>query len=154
MPMTKMVEYEPPGALAVPVDTAGPRRRIYAYRLRDGRAPAVDGLEALDPQAQARYFARFREMGMNGQLRGKYYHPWKGKAKGMAAFKDNQSQTRIPSFPDGAGNLILTHVIEGKKEDKIPEADENEALRYRAEYLERKARMMPKAAAAGGGRGR
>ena len=146
---------DPPASLAEPVDIAGPLRRIYAYRTADGRVPALEGLEALDRKAQTRYATRFREMATAGQLRGQYHHPWKGKdTKGMSAFKDNQSQTRIPAFADGAGDLILTHVITGKKENEIPNSEVSQALRCRDDYLERKAELMQNNRATGRVRGR
>lgn len=139
---------EPLEDLVQPIYTDGPRRRIYAYRRADGSVPVLEGLDSLDPKAQARYGTRFKEMGLNGQLRGKYYHPWKGSGAGMGAFKDNQSQTRIPAFPDGDGILIVTHVITGKKEDKLNERDVRKARGYRDEYFKRKMQLAGKSAAA------
>ena len=135
--------YEPPEVLAEPVYVTGASRRIYAYRAADGSIPALSALAGQDRQVRERYGVKFKQMGDYGQLDGKLYHPWnhEKRTKGMSAFKDNASQTRIPTFADGQGNLILTHLITGKKEDQIKPKDINEALRIRAEYQARKASL-------------
>ena len=118
----------------------GPRRRIFAYRTADDRVPALDELDAQASTTQQRYTLKFQKMGDNGQLRGEQFHRWKDTdyCSGLSAFKDIGSKTRIPSFPDGSGTMILTHMITGKKEDKIRERDQREAMKYKNEYFSRK----------------
>ena len=57
-------------------------------------------------------------------------------------FKDNQSQTRIPSFADGDQNIILTTLLTGKKENKIKSKDVNRALGIREDYFDRRDALL------------
>lgn len=133
----------PPPELVVPIYVVGARRHIYAYKTADGRVPAREFLDGLDKKSRARYWAHFQVMGDTGMLAGKFWHPWKRAGRGMSAFKDNGSQTRIPAFPDGEGVLILTGGISGKNEDEIPERDVNAALRAMQDYKTRKPQLRP-----------
>ncbi len=125
----------------------GPLRVIYAYKDPNGGAPAFEFLNGLDAAAKARYMLRFVKMGNEGRLRGTDFHPWddsKNKgAKGLGAFKDIASKTRIPSFAEGEqGVLVLTHGFGGKKEDDIDTRQVNEAIRIRQDYHNRKTELL------------
>jgi hypothetical protein len=136
-------------ALTVPIVEAD-GRMIVAYRGLDGRVLAKEFLESLDTQAQVRYGLHFRQWCQDGQLRGKYMHPWDPKkgnknAKGLQCFKDNESQSRIPCFPSGdPGVLVLTHGFGGKKEDKLDDKQIDRADAVRREFQARAAKMRAK----------
>jgi len=76
-------------------------------------------------------------------LRGEFFHMWDDhrdpNAKGLGAFKDNASQSRIPCFFDGAGVVVLTHGFDGKNENNIDPREIAEAARIKREYEQRKA---------------
>lgn len=155
-------EVGPPGQLVVLVDE-GPRCRLYAYRGPDGSVPVLEALEAQDSSVQEAYAVRFRRLCAEGpeRLRDDQYHKWKSNRakdrddiKEFAAFKDNRSKTRIPSFPDGAGVRVLTHLITGKKEDRLDPRGVREAVKIREEYMRRKAALLAGRKQVHRGRGR
>ncbi|TKD06347.1 hypothetical protein E8A74_20745 [Polyangium fumosum] len=127
---------------------AGPKRTIYAYRREDGSVPALEFLEKLDHGAKARFAIHFQSFCQEGHLPFKYYHAWNGKrnkeADGLSCFKDNQSQSRIPCFADGAqGIIVLTHGFGGKKEDDVDPREIKMAARIKADYEQRKSKYPP-----------
>ena len=107
----------------------------------------VDHVGQKDSVQQA-YTVRFMRICSEGaeRMREDHYHKWikqkDPRVREFAAFKDLRSKTRIPSFPDGSGVRILTHMIHNKKENKIDSKEINKAFRVYEDYLERKARIL------------
>ena len=140
---------DPPAEVAELIE-CGIRCRLFAYRAPDGSCPALDELERMPSNVQQAYGLRFRKLCEHGpeSLREDQYHKWTKRMhpdpaiKEFGAFKDIRSKTRIPSFPDGDGIRILTHMIQGKKEDKLSNKAALETLRIRDEYLKRRSRFL------------
>lgn len=118
--------------------------------------PLLEALEELRrryPHLEGAYAARWKRMADEGPeaMKADHYHKWtKRKDPQMAAavhgaFKDLRSKTRIPCFGDGPGRMILTHLIEGKKEDELSEADKRATLAIVEDYMRRKAALTQRA---------
>lgn len=80
------------------------------------------------------------------RMKPDHYHKWTKRKDARlqafhGAFKDLHSKTRIPCFFDGQGRMILTHLIEGKKEDELGESDKRDTLAIFEEYQRRKAEL-------------
>jgi hypothetical protein len=134
-------EADPDESLAELIEE-GHRCRIFAYRDVNGIAVARVALEELMQKVQEAYAVRFVRMCSHGaeSMKPEHYHKWVGdlRVREFGAFKDLKSKTRIPSFPDGPGIRILTHVITGKKEDKLKEGDILETIKIYQDYMQRK----------------
>ena len=146
---------DPDSALTIEI-ASGPRGRLYAYRHPDGSSV----LDALNKKLKKRYGVRFWRFANEGAetLKGDHYHNWANddEMRDFSAFKDLDSKTRIPIFPEGRpGMFVATHLISGKNEDKLKTKDKLETLRVRAEYYERQARLREQLGRrAAGARGR
>lgn len=129
----------------------GERLSIYAYRGPGGEVPllnAIDRLRRRYPHLREAYMTRWKRAADHGleQMKADHYHTWTKKHDKrlagtlLGAFKDLNSKTRVPVFADGPGVLVLTHLIEGKKEDAIKPKDRKDTLGFYDEYWNRKER--------------
>lgn len=92
---------------------------------RGGRIKAVEFLGDLDDRVRKRYEVHMDVYAKTQRLKGKYGHQMDPEkppgiaARGLYAFKDNQSKTRILAFKSKVG-WVLTHGFKDKKEDEFP----------------------------------
>jgi len=137
----------PDPSLARDLGIAGRFCRIYAYRA-DGSVLVLDAFERVRRQhktIQAAYTIRWQKMAEQGpaSLKHHEYDRWTGedRTRHLSAFKHIASKTRVPCFYDGVGVLIVTHLIEGKKEDKLDQRHVLQTLGYCDDYFRRKAEI-------------
>lgn len=138
-------------SLARDMGIRGDRCALYAYRAPDGSVPLLEAFDnfQMHDHLKGTYAARLQRAAQDGmeRLKGDHYHKYtKEMDKALAArihgvFKDINSKTRIPCFFDGRKRLVLTHLIEGKKEDKLNEKDKLVTINLVDEYHARKAEL-------------
>lgn len=122
-----------------------PMKSIYCYRHegldRARHSSSRDFLDSLSLKVSARYKYLFdtRCGGMN--LRINKWHGWEQvdrRCKGIFAYKDIDSKTRLVHITDRWQVDILLFGFDGKKEDRVDEVHVLKAIRLRDEYLKRR----------------
>jgi hypothetical protein len=117
----------------------GPYFRIRCYVTVAGRCPAREFLDSLSKEAAASYAKSFQKHCQGHQIRGDKHRVWTEiGCAGLAEYKDIPSKTRILHVFDRARTVILLFGFGGKKEDKVPAFQVNEARRLRDEYHRRR----------------
>lgn len=134
---------------------SGDRLSIFGIRAPNGTVPLIDDIQRVTRQykhLESAYATRWKRMALHGPeaMKPDHYHKWKREkdpriAMIHGAFKDLTSKTRIPAFFDGKGKMILTHLLEGKKENALSGSDKLETLNKFNEYQMRKKQLLQSA---------